>query len=771
MKIAFVSYDFPEYCIRQVNEMVADHDVLLMIPGNGSEDHRKRIDPAVRFEPFHRPRYRQPFRQLMTMIRILRKVRADRPDVVHFQNGHLFFNWVMSLLNKFPLVITIHDPRQHLGDHESNRTPQALMDYGFKRADHVIVHGTDLKPIVTGELGFPEERVHVIPHVAIGHCETDDTGGVDAAEDEAENDCTLLFFGRIWEYKGLEYLIRAEPKISAEFPNVRIVIGGKGEDFDRYRSMMVHPERFEIHNDWISDKDRARMFAAASVVVLPYIEATQSGVIPIAYNHEKPVIATRTGGLPDMVAHGDTGLLIPPRDSDAIAEAAIELLRDKQRRRAMGRAGKEKLDRECSPPVVARQTLEVYRKAIADFRGGHHRSAESGDVDSPESADDTATLRSAKRIQKYLVDRHVVDGALIGPDPGVRFNYRIWRFLKSYFPRVNWNDDLYYLQGQGYWIHANWMLSQLDDDGDYADVAVAATDQVLERQREDGAWDYPNPEWKGRVATVEGIWASLGLMESYRRSGETMYLDAVLRWHEFFEQRIGFREFDGNIAVNYFADKVDDENVPNNSALALRYFANMADVTGEQDYLDRCDGLLRFIRMAQLPSGEVPYVHPSRVHFQCFQYQAFLYLDVLNYYRLTGDENARGVLAGIIRFLQGGISPEGYVYYQCGQKRRTVNYHTGVVAAAFSTAEEVGEMGCMPLAERAFGYMLRQQREDGSIPHSRGDYVVLSDRRSYPRYLAMMIFHLVSASGQERCRSVRRHVDAEESRVVVEDSV
>ena len=246
-------------------------------------------------------------------------------------------------------------------------------------------------------------------------------------------------------------------------------------------------------------------------------------------------------------------------------------------------------------------------------------------------------LQSAKRIQGFLADRYLVDGALIGPDPGVRFNYRFWRFFKSYLPVVKWNDDLYYLQGQGYWILANWMLSQSDTEGNYKDVALAATDQVLTRQRDDGAWDYPNPEWKGRVATVEGIWASLGLMESYRHSGETRYLEGALRWHKFFEDRIGFQEFDGNIAVNYFAHKIC-EPVPNNSALALRYLANMADATGDSKYLDRCAGLLHFIRNAQLPSGEVPYIYgdPKWLHFQCFQYQAFLYLDVLAYHRLTG---------------------------------------------------------------------------------------------------------------------------------------
>ena len=73
---------------------------------------------------------------------------------------------------------------------------------------------------------------------------------------------TVLFFGRIWEYKGLEYLIRAEPLITAEVPNVKIVIAGEGEDFDRYRRLMVHPERFVVYNEYVSDDVRATLFQA-----------------------------------------------------------------------------------------------------------------------------------------------------------------------------------------------------------------------------------------------------------------------------------------------------------------------------------------------------------------------------------------------------------------------------------------------------------------------------------------------------------------------------
>jgi glycosyltransferase involved in cell wall biosynthesis len=361
MKIAFLSYDFPEYCVRHANAMAHDHDVLLMLPKNQIGEAEKLIDRRVRYEGFFRPRYRQPFQQLKTVAKIVRMIRSFQPDVVHFQNGHLFFNAFLPLLRKFPLVITIHDPRQHLGDQEALITPQWVMDFGFRRACQVIIHGADLIETVNREIKIPKDQIHVIPHIAIGA----------RPESPADLETTpnILFFGRIWEYKGLDFLIKAEPIVSAVFPDVKIVIGGKGEDFDRYRRMMVHPERFEIRNEWISDADRAKMFAESSMVVLPYVEASQSGVIPIAYTFGKPVIATTVGGLPEMVEHDKTGLLVAPRDIEGLAAAIIQLLGDRNLRKRMGIAGRDKLTRECDPTVVVRQTIAVYERAIALKKG------------------------------------------------------------------------------------------------------------------------------------------------------------------------------------------------------------------------------------------------------------------------------------------------------------------------------------------------------------------------------------------------------------------
>jgi glycosyltransferase involved in cell wall biosynthesis len=287
-------------------------------------------------------------RQFALAASLIRQIREFQPDVIYFQQGHLWFNFALPFLRSVPLVITI----------ASRVTPQWIMDFGFRRADQVIVHGETLKRQVVEQLGMPPENIHVILRVALGIRNVPST-----LEDDGK---TVLFFGRIWEYKGLKYLIQAEQRIAEEVPDVRIVIAGKGEDFDPYRRMINGSMRFVVHNRYLSTAERDELFRRASVVVLPYIEATQSGVVPVAYSYGKPIVATNTGALAETVINGQTGRVVAPRDSAALADAIIELLNNPTRRQAMGAAGRQKLETEWSPQVVARQLVDVYRRAIDD---------------------------------------------------------------------------------------------------------------------------------------------------------------------------------------------------------------------------------------------------------------------------------------------------------------------------------------------------------------------------------------------------------------------
>lgn len=367
MRIAFVSFDFGEYSVQHANALLEFGEVMLVLPRSLARRYEHLIDPRIRYRPFDKPRLRQPIRQLTRTGWILREVARFRPDVVHLQKGHLWFNASIPWLARYPLVVTIHDPRHHVGDKSSGKTPQAVLDFGYRQADQVIVHGHALKDIVHRDLRIDRNRIHVIPHIAIGRgAGPSDLG--DGPEPSPAGELRALFFGRIWPYKGLEHFIRAQPAVSARIPDARFVIAGRGEDFQKYRDMIEDPSAFEIHNRWIEDGERHQLFASAGVVVLPYIEATQSGVIPIAYAHARPVVATRTGGLPDIVDDGVTGLLVPPGDHAALADAISALLLDPQRRRQMGLAGRRKLMEECSSHVVADQTAAVHRAAIFGHR-------------------------------------------------------------------------------------------------------------------------------------------------------------------------------------------------------------------------------------------------------------------------------------------------------------------------------------------------------------------------------------------------------------------
>jgi glycosyltransferase involved in cell wall biosynthesis len=228
--------------------------------------------------------------------------------------------------------------------------------FARRRADELIVHTRQVRELMVRQLRGGAEKISVIPHIQIGEEPSSDM------VDEKEH--LILFFGRIWEYKGLEYLIRAEPLISARVPDVRILIAGQGEDFSRYRKMMVNPDRFIIDNEYISEQRTAEYFRSASVVVLPYIEASQSGVIPLAYSAAKPVVATSVGGLPEMVEDGRTGYLVPPRNVIQLADAITRLLLDAPLRRQMGVNAKGKIEAECSPALIAQKTIEVYCRAI-----------------------------------------------------------------------------------------------------------------------------------------------------------------------------------------------------------------------------------------------------------------------------------------------------------------------------------------------------------------------------------------------------------------------
>ena len=170
----------------------------------------------------------------------------------------------------------------------------------------------------------PGAPVEVVPHPLYGQF------GDAIAKDEArrrlglsDDARVLLFFGFIRQYKGLDVLLRAMARW--EDPSaILLVVGEFYEDESRYRDLVRDlgiESRVRFVAEYVANDQVAPYFGAADVVTLPYRHATQSGIIPVAYHLDRPVICTDVGGLGEIVRHEHSGFLVPPEDPDAFAAA------------------------------------------------------------------------------------------------------------------------------------------------------------------------------------------------------------------------------------------------------------------------------------------------------------------------------------------------------------------------------------------------------------------------------------------------------------------
>ncbi len=367
-------------------------------------------------------------------------------------------------------------------------------------------------------------------------------------------------------------------------------------------------------------------------------------------------------------------------------------------------------------------------------------------------------LQAANDLYRYLIQVHWDGNALRGPDPGMRFNTRVGRFVKSYTSFLPWTDNMTYMQAQGYWIFDNWEMFDLTGDESAKTIALSCAETVIEMQTPQGYWEYPNLEWKHRIATVEGCFAVLGLLECFARVRDERFLDAARRWFDYLISNIGFRrqQQENMWAVNYFSNQdTDGGGVPNNSTMLLWVLARFHDLTGESKFLEPCDKMVAWLRHVQLPSGELPYGvgvgKQDRAHFLCYQYNAFEFMDLVHYQKLTGDEEIQPVVERLASYLTAGLTAEGKARYDCSHENPDVLYYTVAVARALSVATDLQLGDYTASAEKAFQRALSYQRPDGGFSyHSRKNYGCLTDRRSYPRYLSMILNHLLGQVRQQR---------------------
>lgn len=170
----------------------------------------------------------------------------------------------------------------------------------------------------------------------------------------------LLTVGRLVPRKGVDTMLRALPRIAQAVPDVRYLVAGKGPDRARLEALARRlgvASRVRFLGAWPPERLRA-LYAAADVFVMPSREAPPDvegfGIVFLeASACGTPVVGARAGGIPDAVAHGESGLLVPPAAPAALAEACLQLLRDPERARRLGRQGRQRVLRRFTWDRVA----------------------------------------------------------------------------------------------------------------------------------------------------------------------------------------------------------------------------------------------------------------------------------------------------------------------------------------------------------------------------------------------------------------------------------
>lgn len=361
--------ELEDYTISLANGVARHMPVVLAVPRRRYARLAAEFSAEVDLRLLDWPRHSSPSNPRF-LVEITRLVRRERPGVVHMlSNTTLWLNAAMPFWRGPPLVTTVHDVEVHPGDAETAVLPQWATSLAARQSDDLIVHGEGLRALAAARFRKPLERIHVAPHPAIvRYAERARRAGL--TRRPADGRFTLLMFGRMFAYKGLTQLIRAEALLGDRVPNLRIVIAGRGDDAWAHRDLMGDPARYEVRNAFIEDDEVARLFLDADAVALPYVEASQSGVLNLAAAFGRPVISTDVGELGATVAAHRLGLTVPAGDPARFAAAIAEFAARPERAAALGANARAWAEGPNAPAAVGATTAALYREIA-----GRHAAA------------------------------------------------------------------------------------------------------------------------------------------------------------------------------------------------------------------------------------------------------------------------------------------------------------------------------------------------------------------------------------------------------------
>ena len=281
------------------------------------------------------------------------RAAARAADIVHFQWLALPQIDGLLLPRRRPLVLTAHD----ILAREATPGQRAAQRRLLRRFDAVIAHSERGRARLVAELGVAPERAHAIAHGAFAQLAALPETPL-PAELEQSAGPVVLCFGLIRPYKGLEVLLEAWRGVEG----ARLWIVGRS----RYEIAALRasaPASVNWVPRFVSDGELAACFRRADIVVAPYLESEQSGVVATALAFGSPLVLTDVGGFGEVAAAG-AAALVPPGDAGALREALTRLLGDPADRDALSAAARELAAGEWSWRRVAERTEALYRALV-----------------------------------------------------------------------------------------------------------------------------------------------------------------------------------------------------------------------------------------------------------------------------------------------------------------------------------------------------------------------------------------------------------------------
>lgn len=297
------------------------------------------------------------------MKEFVKEAERSQPDIIHFQwlplpmVDRLF---LPRLARICPLVVTLHNTTFSRCGTVSRLQHETGFRPSLNHFQAIIVH-SDFSRRKVEELGWASsDRVHVVPHGPLDYYRTLPDPPAPVTDERR-----VLFFGRVEHSKGLDVLLQAFAAIPDRVRStIRLYIAGQPNgDCARLQAMAKDlgiTDRVVWDLRFIPEREVPALFQAATVVVLPYREIDQSGVLMTAIAFERAVVATRVGGIAETIRDGEHGLLVEPEDVSGLANAISELVVASSRRAAMERAVGDLRKGALSWESAAETTLDIY---------------------------------------------------------------------------------------------------------------------------------------------------------------------------------------------------------------------------------------------------------------------------------------------------------------------------------------------------------------------------------------------------------------------------